>query len=200
MTGSFSQEGYAGTTTSNGGGNGDRGQIVVDVMGVQSDTGLIVNISENARNTRSAPAVMCVIYGNGSFICEQGKKTNEEEIALLRVLGQDFVNPALLDAHNHWQTGSTTADTQETNDYNISSQNGNMAQITFTRQLKVHGPQGYDASTSGKMTYNTKLEVVVSDVEETETRQETGQSYNRLDQTIALNLVSDSKAQTASTP
>ncbi len=200
INGSLSQQDYSGTTTSSGGGNGDRGQIVVDVMALQPDSGLVVNISEHTRGSRSADPAMCVTYGSGQIICESGKKINEEEYTLLRLLGKDFVNRAVMDSKNHWQFATNSSDMSETNDYTINSESNGVATIGLQRDLKVHGPQGYDASTTGKVTYSEKMQVPLSDSEETETRAQTGDSYNRVDQSITLNLASDSmQQQTAQT-
>jgi hypothetical protein len=142
---------------------------------------------------------MCVTYGTGQIICEAGKKVNEEEYTLLRLLGKNFVNPAAMDPKHHWQFATTSSDTSETNDYTLRDQKDGIATISVERMLKVHGPQGYDASTSGQVTYNENLEVPLNVTEETETRAQTGDSYNRVDQTITLHLTADSMQQ-RSTP
>lgn len=197
ISGQLSQEGYAGTTTSSGGGTGDRGELTVDVLAVQPDSGLVVTIAEQARGSRSADPATCVTYGTGQIVCETGKKINEEEYTLLRLLGKDFVNPALMDSHHHWQLSTTSADTSETNDYTLSNQSNGMATIVLSRDLKVGGPQGYDASTTGHVSYNLRLNMPVSVTEETETRAQTGDSYNRVDQMVTLRLASDSMQQAA---
>jgi hypothetical protein len=194
LTSTLSQQSYD-TTTNSTGSNGDRGQIVVDVLSVQPDTGLVVRISENARNTRTAEPAMCVTYGNGQFICETGKKINEEEYTLLRLLGKNFVNTAQIDAHNHWTYGTTSPDMDETSDYTIDANKGGILQISLTRQMRAKGPQGSLSSTQGKVVYNQNLGVPISDTEDTVTRQEGAQTYNRLEQQISFNLVTDSMQQ-----
>lgn len=197
ISGRLSQQGYAGTTTRNGD-TGDRGQLMVDVLAVQPDSGVVVRISEEARGSRSADPATCVTYGTGQIICETGKKINEEEYTLLRLLGKDFVNPALMDSHHHWQLSSSSADTTEVNDYTLSSQTDGMATIVLSRDLKVRGPQGFDASTTGHVGYNLRLDVPVSVTEETETRAQSGDSYSRVDKMVTLKLESDSMQQAAS--
>ena len=193
LTSSVSQENYSGTSNASGS-NGDRGTITADVLAVQPDTGLVVRISEQARETRSAEPAMCVTYGNGEFVCEAGKKINEEEYTLLRLLGKNFVNRATIDAHDNWTYGTNSPDMDETSTYHIDRDNGGMLNITLSRNLRVKGAQGYTATTDGKITYNEKLEVPVTDTEDTLTRQEGAQMYNRLEQQISLSLLSDSMA------
>jgi len=191
LTSNLAQQSYAGTSQATGS-NGDRGQIIVDVLQVQPDTGIVVRISESARNTRSAEPTTCVTYGNGQFICETDKKINEEEYTLLRLLGKNFVNRAQLDAKHHWMYGTDSAASAETSDYTIDSDKNGILGIALSRQQRVKGAQGYTATTEGKLTYNERMSVPLSDTEDTVTRAEGGASYNRFEQQISLNLVSDS--------
>lgn len=192
----LTNQGYLGTTT-NSGSNTDRGQIIVDVIGVQPDSGLVVKVSEQARNSRSAEPAMCVTYGNGQLVCQSDKKVNEEEYTLLRLLGRGFVNRSQVDAKHHWTYATDSAEMTETSDYTINSDNGGILGIALSRQQKVKGPQGYTAMTDGKLTYNERMSVPVSDTEDTVTRQQAATSYNRMEQQITLTLVSDSMQQQA---
>ena len=196
LTSDVAQQNYSGTSNASGGTN-DRGQIVVDVVSVQPDTGLVVRVSENARGARSAEPAMCVTYGTGQLICDSSKKVNEEEYALLRLLGRNFINRAEIDANNHWHYGTDTSDGSESNDYTINGDRDGVLSVNFQRELKVRGPQGYTADTQGTLSYNEKMSLPVSESEETVTRAQTGESYNRLDQQISFSLVSDSMAPQA---
>ena len=177
-------------------GNMDKGTIDVDVMAVQPDTGLVVNVSEQAQNSRSGAPTMCVAYGNGMVVCDQSHgDLNEEEMSLLRVIGRDFVNHALIDGKNHWQTGQSSSQAKETNDYTINSTHGDVLGITFERVLKVTTGQPFEATTNGNITYNQKLSVPTMLSEDTVTRRNTGAgNYDRIEQHVTLNLSSDSMA------
>jgi hypothetical protein len=198
LTSNIEMQNYSGTSS---GGNltGDRGQIVVDVLQVQPDQGLVVRISENARETRSAEPAMCVTYGTGQFVCDPNKKVNDEEIALLRILGKNFVNSAQIDAKGSWTYGTTSPAGEETSKYHIDADKAGMLDISFTRQLQANGPQSASAETEGKIVYNQNLNVPVSESEDTVTREESGQNYNRLEQQVTLNLATDSMQGQAST-
>lgn len=191
LTSNLSQQDYGGTAQSKGS-NGDRGQIVVDVLAVQPDSGLVVRISESARGTRSAEPTMCVTYGNGQFVCEAEKKINEEEYTLLRLLGKGFVNRSQVDAKHHWSYGTDSPASVETSDYTIDSDKDGILGIALNRVQRVKGAQGYTATTEGKITYNERASVPLSDTEDTVTRSEGAATYNRLEQQISLNLISDS--------
>jgi len=77
------------------GGTSDEGTITVDVRQQSADGGLVVSVSEVAKNARTAKPALCALYGyNLTVVCDPNVKINEEEIALLRVLGRNFVSGA----------------------------------------------------------------------------------------------------------
>lgn len=176
------------------GGSSDEGTITVDVMQVQPDSGLVVQVAEQARNRRDAVPTMCVVYGNGATVCDQSKgQLNEEEMTLLRFLGRNFVNPALMDAKKHWQYASSDAQAKESNDYTITKSTGDVLDIAYQRVLNVGGVGAFDATTDGSLTYNQKLSVPVSVSEETTTRKNTGAgNYDTVRQQMAFSLTGDS--------
>lgn len=183
------------------GGTSDKGTISVDVLQAQPDSGLVMRISETARDTRNGVPTMCVVYGNGNVVCDQSNGSlNEEEMSLLRLLGRDFVNTALIDSKNHWQYSQSSPDASETNDYTIAGKHGSVMDLTFQRVLKVTGGgQPFTATTDGQISYNAELSVPLQVKEDTITRRSQGaNSYTRTEQQITLTLASDSM-QTAST-
>lgn len=181
------------------GGQTDEGQITVDVLQAQPDSGLVVQVSEQARNRRDAEPTMCVVYGSSAVICDQTKGgLNEEESSLLRFLGRNFVNPATIDLKNHWQYAATDAQSQETSDYTLGKPDGDTVGVTYQRVLKVAGVNGFNATTDGVLSYDQKLSVPVSIKEDTMTRKSTGMgNYDTVRQEITLKLMGDSLAQTA---
>lgn len=185
-----------------GGGNSDKGTITVDVLGVQPDTGLVVSISEQARGNRTANPATCVTYGMGSVLCDSSQKVNEEEMALLRVIGRNFVNPALIDTKHHWQTSENINGGTETNDYTIASDSGNgTIGIDYLRVLKIEGAGGFRADTHGNLSYDQKRTIPTQIKEDTVTRQNQGAGQdNRTEQQITLTLSSDSLAQASTVP
>ena len=66
--------------TSFQGGISDRGTISVDVQRRQSDGGLVVDISEQAVERRSAPAATCVAYGDLTVVCDPNKKITRKNL------------------------------------------------------------------------------------------------------------------------
>jgi hypothetical protein len=180
-------------------GTGDRGQITVDVLSVQPDTGLVVQIAEKGvGGARNADPTMCVVYGNTELVCDQSKgQLNQEELALLRLLGRNFINPATIDAKNHWHYATSNPQSQETDDFTLGKASGDLVPVTYERVLKVSGGSTYDSTSEGTVSYNEKLSVPVSVREDTSMRQQAGiGTYNTVRQNITLSLASDS-TQTA---
>lgn len=190
----FAGDGPASGTSDLRMGSDDDGTIAVDVLQVQPDNGLVLRISEQARERRSSPPTMCVVYGTGSTICDQSHgELNEEELTLMRFLGRNFVNAAVMDAKKHWQYASTAAQATETSDYTMGKTDGNVENISYQRLLKVTGAQPFDATTEGTLSYNSLLSMPVSVSEDTNTHKSgMGGDSDKIEQKIDLSLTTDS--------
>ncbi len=174
-------------------GSSDKGEILVDIMGAAKDASLVVSISEKARDTRSAAPVTCAAFSNTNVICENGKKVNDEELAVLRLLGAKFINTDLIYEKNHWNFGWTSDQLDRSVDFTVNANDNNMLKITEARVEKVKGAQGYTATLDGKITYNLTKVVPVAIDEDTTTRQSIGMGdYDTARTQISLTLESDS--------
>jgi hypothetical protein len=80
----------------------DKGQISVDYLGVESDGGLVVNVSEAAHATRTLAATTCVVYANTNVLCGSAN-VNPEEYSIIRTLSPKFFDATALDANRHWK-------------------------------------------------------------------------------------------------
>ncbi|MDQ2992141.1 MAG: hypothetical protein M3R30_04885 [Candidatus Eremiobacteraeota bacterium] len=174
----------------------DRGTVTVDVIRVQEDTGLVVSISEQARGNRSARPAVCVAYGNTNVICDPDSRVTTEEFALLRLMGQNFVDPAQIDAKNHWrveQVGRTNSDTA---DFSIRKNDSGVMLISSVRVLHATGPQGFTSTSDGTIGYDY-VRLIPTSVGEDETiRQDDGiGSYTTLRTRTMLVLIDDSAAK-----
>jgi hypothetical protein len=189
-----SNPGASSGVVDNVGGTSDQGTIAVDVLQVQPDTGLVVQISEQARNNRDAVPTMCVVYGNSAVICDQTHgQLNEEESSLLRFLGRNFVNPATIDSHDHWRYSASDSQSQETSDFTLGKAVGDSVPVVFQRVLKVSGVNGFNATTDGTLTYNRKMSVPVQIKEDTTTRKQSGAGdYDTTRAQLTLTLQNDS--------
>src|SRR5579862_3045570 len=70
-------ESAAGTNDNNVNANvSDKGQIIVDYLGVQTDGGLVVNVAEKAQTNRTLAPTLCIVYPNTNVQCGGGGNIN----------------------------------------------------------------------------------------------------------------------------
>ena len=170
----------------------DEGTIAIDVVRVQPDQGLVVSVAEHARGTREAKAATCVVYGAGTVICDPNAKVNVEEIAAIRLLGRNFVDPALIDAHQHWRVQSSVAGATETADYTIQKNDAGVLTIEATRTVSA-GPASAVTTATIRYDMNSTVPTLVSEL--TTERRPQGTDYSTMRTQIDLHLQNDSIAQ-----
>ena len=170
----------------------DRGTITVVVKSLAKDGGLVVSISEKARGTRNAEPATCVAYHDSSVLCDPQKKVTEEEYALLRFIGKDFIDATQIDAKGNWSTTSRGT-TNVTNAFHIESAKNGLLSLTETRTISQKGVNAFTTTIDGKITYNVLRTVPDSIFEQAITRSDNGMNGNKTMNTqIQLNLKSDS--------
>jgi hypothetical protein len=175
------------------GGSADKGQVFADVVGIQKDTGLIVTVSEQARESRTAEPTTCLVYSNSTVICDQTKKVNDEELALLRFMGQHFVDENQIDDKNHWRIASSGPQFNLTSDFTVQSNDNNVLQILEARVVNQKGAQAFTSSVDGHITYDLNYTVPTAISEDEMLRQNGGMGTYDTDHTqISLTLQSDS--------
>jgi len=132
----------------------DKGTMTVNILATQSDGGLIVSISEDGQQTRRAPAATCVVYGNTRVICDPNKTVYTEEYTLLRFLGQNFVDPANIDAKRQWQVVQDSPTLKVTADYVIGPTTTSDVQISETRKIVTPGQSNVTTDVETKIGYD----------------------------------------------
>lgn len=136
-------------------GTNDKGEIDVDILGAQPDSGVILRVSEKGESNRSAPAAECVVYGTTAYVCQNDVRVNEEEFAIVRLLGTNFYDPVKLDTHKHWNVTDNGANFSFSADYTIASQNADLLGIDETRNVTATSPSGkLTTQVTGKVAYD----------------------------------------------
>ncbi|MGA8534744.1 MAG: hypothetical protein WB615_11590 [Candidatus Tumulicola sp.] len=195
MVGAPSSGGSASGIESYGGGASDHGTIAIDVVRQQPDNGLVVNISEQAVERRSAPVATCVVYGDLTVVCDPNKKINAEELTLLRLLGSNFVDPNQLDAKQHWQRLQQNGSASSTSDFTISKNANGVMTISETRVEKDgSGARPRTSEITGTIGYDFGRTVPTSIDEYSILRSEQGEQYQTVKSETVLQLQSDSSA------
>jgi co-chaperonin GroES (HSP10) len=183
------------------GGASDKGTITVDVIRSQPDDGLVVDVSETAQDTRSAEKARCVVFGDTTVVCDSSKKINAEELALLRLLGSNFVDPNRLDAARHWQLTQSRTGYSSTADYTIAKTAGGLMTIDETGVVKdSSGARPETTNITTTIGYDFGRTIPTSINEYTILRSEAGENYNTRKSQIVLQLQSDTGGATALAP
>jgi hypothetical protein len=174
---------------------GDRGTITVDVLREAGDRGLVVVVSEQGNDTRSAAPANCAVYGNTQVACDPSKPTNSEELTLLRFLGANFVDPAKVDDKSHWAISVAGGGLVAKADYIITSNTDGMLSITESRRVENGGLGDDTTDVQTKLTYNGRMQVPTSIDEYATERKNSGiQGISTTVFQTTLRLVSDSLA------
>jgi hypothetical protein len=174
----------------------DKGTMTVDVIGQESDAGLVVKISEQGENFHRTPPTTCVVYPNTNVLCDPGKTVYNEEYTLLRFLGRKFVDPSQIDANKQWTFSQNKAGETITAKYTLDSNaNGDM-QIGETRTIKESGAGHLETDVSTKISYDYNRTVPTSIDEYTQQYTDAGiKGEQRTIYQTTLKLQSDTMAQ-----
>ena len=184
----------------------DEGTIIADVVGVRSDLGLVLNVSEISRRVAPIPQAQCIVWGIGTVVCEPGKQVTSEERGLLRFLGRGFINRSSIDGRGHWNYGVSSKDQSENSDYTLVRDKGDPLQVRFQRVTKAPGPMGFDATTNGTVLYSETLTVPMRIDEDTMLRTQMIDGdyipggYEQVRTTMDFRLTDDSLSAAARTP
>jgi len=175
----------------------DLGTISVDVLREQPDTGLIVSISEQAHDRRSAPVATCAVYGNTNVICDPDVRVNTEELALLRLLGSNFVDVDQIDTKNHWRVDQSGRHLSDVADFSIDKNDDGMLRISSIRVLREIDAIGFVSTTNGTITYDNSRAIPTLILEDETTREGAGVgAYNTVRTQTSLTLIRDTAAKT----
>jgi hypothetical protein len=171
----------------------DKGTITVDVLREQpNDHGLVVTVSEQAQDNRSAATATCVVFGNTDVICDPNAKINYEELTLLRFLGSNFIDPNQIDAKQHWKVGETNGSYSVSADYTIASNASGVMKIDEDR---IVSPSKTEISTiNATIGYDFNRQVPTAITEYAIERHERGEQYTTVKTETVLSLQTDSLA------
>lgn len=190
------------TTTDSWESMGDTGTVTVDVIGLPPDTSLVVHISQDG-SERSTKPITCVVYGTTLVLCDPNPSNtlHEEEVALLRVLGRNFVDPRRIDAGGGWHVGWEGNNLSDDAHFRVTANDGGMLQIAENRVVTTHGLYAFLDPIDGTITYDLH-KTVPTKIDETITSrvQRAIGLYATDTFRISLSLVSDSMTRTSNQP
>lgn len=164
----------------------DMGRITVGVIGVESDGGLVITVSEVGRSNRTVAPATCVDYSSTNVVCGTQVVT-PEETSVLRALNPKFFDASALDAKRHWRIAPPGSGV--TIDYSASPLQNGVTTISGTRD-----ESSADSTTHSEMTYTYDTsKLLPTQLKEYETiRVQTPSHRSTSTVDITANLVSDS--------
>ncbi len=178
--------------TQYGGNASDKGEITVDVMGLQSDGGLVTTVSESARTNRSSPPTSCVAYANTYVACAQGQ-VNPEEMAVLRTMNPKFFDTSNGNPKAHWHFGDAGGPVSI--DFTAAKRSDGLLDVTSDRQENSSGAHSVKATTSAKYIYDATGLVAKTLTEYQTIREQDGPGqYTNLTVQTNAQLVTDTKS------
>lgn len=123
-----------------------RGSIRVDMLGKQSDGGLVVQVTEALGQSASAAAT-CVVFPTTGLVCDPNKPISSEEVTLLR-----FLAPGVVDAKEdrpRWQMQDGGPQSSFKATFAVLQNTGGVLTIGEHRSAKGEaGPNSTDESKS----------------------------------------------------
>ena len=171
------------------------GTLTVDVLREQKDKGLVISVSEKSDSGRHMlNPTTCVVWGTTSTICDPNATPSPEVISLVRLLGSNFIDPALVDAKQHWQTSSTSTDSSYVADFTISKTVAGVMTISEDRKVDFTGAHRGNAVANATISYDFNRSVPLSVNEISTGRVQDGGDYRDVKTEISFNLTADSMA------
>jgi hypothetical protein len=173
----------------------DKGTITVNVIGQESDGGLVVKISEQGETIRRASEATCVVYSNTNVLCDPSKTVYTEEYTLLRFLGPKFVDPSQIGADKQWSFSQRKPDETIAAKYALDSDANGAMQIAETRTIKATGAGHLETDVTAKIDYDFNRSLPTSINEYTQQYTDAGiRGEQRTIYQTTLKLQSDSMA------
>lgn len=175
--------------------DGANGTLLIDVLREQPDKGLVLSVSETSDSGRhKMNAATCVVYGNTTTICDPNATVNPEALSLIRVLGTNFVDPALVDAKQHWQFSNRLGDSSNVSDFTILKTLAGVMTISEDRHINYSGAHRGTAEANATISYDFGRAIPTSLTEISTGRVAEGGDYRDVKTEITLTLVKDSMA------
>lgn len=173
------------------------GSIEADVLGVAPENALVFRISENADNRKEPPVKVGVLtQGRLSVDPKDSANLDDEEMALLSLLGRDVVADHDLSAGNEWKVAHDGASASDSTTYRVVSLVGDsQVNLEVDRIVKVGGAQPFDMTAHGKVLYDYKRSVPLSAQLSQRTHVGRSDSLTTTDMSFEYHLIEDSLAK-----
>ncbi|HEV3089016.1 MAG TPA: hypothetical protein VGX96_17525 [Candidatus Elarobacter sp.] len=172
-----------------------KGSIVVEVIQATEDSGLVVDVAENAID-RSRPKVRMAIGPDGLILFDPKNiaSVTEEELAVARWMARGFYGDRPTDPGTSWTNDQSSTGRTDLEHYKVVERDAHRVTLDYSLDEKVAGVSGYEATRAGSLVYDTALVVPLKASFQTESRRQVQGSYDVTHTTVALTLTADTFA------
>jgi hypothetical protein len=174
------------------------GSIEADVVGLAANDALVFRISESADNRKEPPVKVGVLsQGQISVDPKDAANLNDEEMALLSLLGRAVVANHDLSPGYEWKVAHDGGQSSDSTTYRVLSLVGDsQVNLEIERTVKAGGAQPFDVTAHGKVLYDYKRSVPVSAQLSQRIHMGRSDSLTTTDMSFEYHLVEDSLAKT----
>lgn len=173
------------------GGLQSKGRVIADVIAATAQSGLVIDISEDAQ-TRKSPVVRVAVLPNGALSYDPKAEITDEEAWLLRFLARGLIDKNLAPGAT-FELRNDGAVVKELTSFHVTGvDDKGRLKLDVDATVKAGGAQGYDGTTHGRIVYDAAKTIPVSIVLATRTHQESISRLNTVDLQIDFDLAEDS--------
>ena len=192
---------FNGHMTSGKGANNAVGTITADVVGFAPENALIIRVSEASDTRKSSPDTVEVLSDGRVAVNPKDTATlNEEEHALVSLLGRSLVADHELTPGNFWRITMGAKGEDVTTYKVISLADDDKVNLDIERRINVGGVQPMEITITGKVLYNYKLSIPLSADLRQHVVIKTTEAQNTSDLSFEYRLKEDSMSSTAAAP
>ena len=193
---------FYGHMTSGKGSNRAVGTITADVTGFAPDNALVIRVSEASDTRKAAPESVEVLSdGRVAVNPNQSSALNEEEQALVGLLGRSLVADHELMPGTSWHVSTSAKGVDDLATYKVDSlADDDKVNLDIQRRINVGGVQPMEITITGKVLYNFKLSVPLSADLHQHVVVKTTEAQNTSDLSFEYRLKEDSMSSAAAAP
>lgn len=173
-----------------------KGSITVDVVRATDDSGLVVDVAEDAVD-RVRPKVRVAIASDGALFYDptNASRLSEEEIAVVHWLGRGFYGDHPTTVGTSWVVDQSANGATDVERYQVMAKDASHVTLGYELEQKMALSTGYSGTREGSLVYDIAMVVPVKASFESIARRQVGEAYNTLRTSVILTLTADTFAK-----
>ena len=173
-----------------------KGSITVDVIQATEDSGLVVEVAEDAVD-RVRPKVRVGIASDGALFYDPANapRLSEEEIAVIHWLARGFYGDHPTTVGTSWIVDQSANGHTDVERYHVMAKEASHVTLGYELEQKMTLASGYSGMREGSLVYDVAMVVPVKASFESVARRQVGDSYDTLRTSVILTLTADTFAK-----